>query len=128
MVDEFAPPQVFHVAFELNSERSVVPGIRQTAIDIRAWEDEPAALAEGGNLVHGDDAGHLNGAHRFALSRPGCRTASGVMLNAHHVAFRPAGGTCRGVEVSFVLLPLTPTPPSQCYIRGSRLVDHLSMR
>ena len=62
------PPEVLDVVLELDAERPVVPGICQTAIDIRAGEDESAALAERGDLVHGDDARLLDGAHRFALS------------------------------------------------------------
>ena len=65
LVHESAPPEILDIAFELDAERPVVPGICQTAIDIRAREDESAALAERGDLVHGDDARLLGGAHRF---------------------------------------------------------------
>src|SRR5215213_1321650 len=77
LVDESAPPQLFDIAFELNSKRPVVPGVCQTTINVRARENEPAALAERGNLIHGDDARLLDGTHRFALSRHGSHEEPG---------------------------------------------------
>ena len=67
LVHESTPPEILDIAFELHAERPVVPGICQTAIDIRAWKNEPPALAERGDLVHGDDARLLGGAHRLTL-------------------------------------------------------------
>src|SRR5215212_7404723 len=80
LMHEPAPPQVLDIAFELDSERSIVPGICQTAINVRAGEDESAALAERGNFVHGDDARLLGGAHRFSFSRPGNREEPGNII------------------------------------------------
>src|SRR5215204_4841478 len=82
LVHEPAPPQVLHISLELDSERPVVPCIRQTAVNVRAWKHEPATLAERGHLLHGDDARLLGSAHRIGLSRCGGRAAPGNMLNA----------------------------------------------
>src|SRR5687767_7975016 len=91
---ESAPPEVLDIAFELDAERPVVPGICQSAVDIRARENEPPALAERGDLVHGDDAGLLGGAHHFALS--GSRSGA-APLSSYHERGEPAGGRCQGV-------------------------------
>jgi hypothetical protein len=100
LVHESAPPQVLDIAFELDAERPVIPGIRQTAINIRAWEDEPPALTERGDLIHGDDARLLDGAHLFAFSGSGSRTAPGDMLSSRSETAMPGERRPQGVRVS----------------------------
>lgn len=50
-MNEGVPPVFFHAVFEFHSERTVVPCVSQTAVDLGSWEDKTPALAERHNLV-----------------------------------------------------------------------------
>ena len=52
-LDEGPPPELLDVVLELDAERAVVPGVGQSAVDIRAGKDESAPLAERDDLFHG---------------------------------------------------------------------------
>jgi hypothetical protein len=100
LVHKSAPPQVLDIAFELDAERPVIPGIRQTAVNIRPWKDEPPALAERGDFIHGDDARLLDGAHLFAFSGSGSRAAPGDMFSSRSETAMPSERRSQGVRVS----------------------------
>ena len=51
-VDEGPPPELLDVVLQLNAERSVIPGVGQTAVDIGAGKNESASLGERDDLVH----------------------------------------------------------------------------
>ena len=46
------PPRLPHVAFQLDTERPVVPEAVQPAVDFRRLKDKPAPLGESHDLVH----------------------------------------------------------------------------
>lgn len=52
------PPVLLYTIFKLYSQRSVIPRISQTSIDLRSWEDKSPALAERDDLVEGG-GGHV---------------------------------------------------------------------
>jgi len=52
LLHEFLPPRLFHVVFELDAKRAVVPGVRQAAVDFGAREDKAAVLAERDDLIN----------------------------------------------------------------------------
>ena len=52
LLHKLSPPCLLYVVLQLNAEISVIPGIRQTAIDLRTGINESARIAERNNLVH----------------------------------------------------------------------------
>ena len=53
LLHELLPPGALDVVLELNAERTVVPGVGKTAVDLTACIDIAAALTEGYDFVHG---------------------------------------------------------------------------
>ena len=53
LLDEFLPPGLLNVVFQLHAQRTVVPGVGQSAVDLAAGEDETPTLAQGHNFFHG---------------------------------------------------------------------------
>src|SRR4029079_2219582 len=49
-------PKLFDVVLQLDSEWAVIPCVGETTVDFGTWKDEPPALAERGDLVHGGSA------------------------------------------------------------------------
>ena len=49
---ELLAPRRLDVVFELNAERTVVPGVRKAAVDLRAGVHEATALAQGDDFFH----------------------------------------------------------------------------
>jgi hypothetical protein len=56
-VDEGLPPEALDVVLEFHAERTEVPGVGQSAIDIGAGIDEATTLGERDDFVHGGGAG-----------------------------------------------------------------------
>ena len=54
-----APPRVLHVALEQHTERPVVPGGPEAAVDLARWEDEAATLRQVDDAVHQVGLGHM---------------------------------------------------------------------
>ena len=52
LLDELLPPGLFDVVFQLHTQRAVVPGVGQAAVDLAAAEDKAAAFAQGDDLLH----------------------------------------------------------------------------
>jgi len=52
-LDKFLPPGRLDVVFQQDTQRAVVPGIGQTAIDLRTWEDKATILSQGNDFLHG---------------------------------------------------------------------------
>ena len=52
-LNEFLPPCALDVVFQLHAQRAVIPGVGETAVDIRAGIDEAAALTERDDFLHG---------------------------------------------------------------------------
>ena len=52
LLNEFLPPSALDVVLELNAEGAVVPGVGETAVDLRAGEDEAAVFAKRDDFVH----------------------------------------------------------------------------
>ena len=50
---EFLPPRALNVVFQFHAERAVVPGVRQSAVDIRPGIYKAPAFAQGDDFVHG---------------------------------------------------------------------------
>ena len=46
------PPGAFHIVFQLNAERTIVPGVRKSAVDFASGENKASAFAESYNFVH----------------------------------------------------------------------------
>ena len=53
LLDELLPPCLLDVVLQLHTQRAVVPGVGQAAIDLTAGKDKAAVLAQIGNLFHG---------------------------------------------------------------------------
>ena len=53
LLDEFLPPGLFHVVFELHAQGAVVPGVGKSAVDLASGVYESSALTEGDDLIHG---------------------------------------------------------------------------
>ena len=53
LLDKFLPPGFFHVVFEFHTQRAVVPGVGQTAVDLAAGIDKAPVLAEIDDHFHG---------------------------------------------------------------------------
>ena len=53
LLDELFPPGLLHIVLQLHAQRTVVPGVGQTAVDLGAGKDEAAVFAQGNDLVHG---------------------------------------------------------------------------
>ena len=53
LLNEFLPPSLLDVVFQLHTQRAVVPGVGQAAVDFAARENEAAAFAQGNDLIHG---------------------------------------------------------------------------
>ena len=53
LLDELLPPGFLHVILELHSQRTVIPGVGETAVDLAAGEDIAPALAQVDDHVHG---------------------------------------------------------------------------
>ena len=51
-LDEFFPPGFFNVVFQLDAERTVVPGVGETAVNFGAGVYEAASFAERDDLIH----------------------------------------------------------------------------
>ena len=49
---EFFPPRLFDVVFELYAQRTVVPRVREPAVNFTAREDKPAVFTKGNELFH----------------------------------------------------------------------------
>ena len=79
LMHEPAPPQVLDIAFELDSERPVVPGICQTAINVRTGKTNPRRLqsAVTFSMVTTRD---FSTVLIDLLSRPGSRAVPGTMF------------------------------------------------
>src|SRR6266404_8259020 len=59
-----APPRFLDIPFELRAQGAVIPKPIQTAVDFGGLKNEPAALAQGDNLLHqlaGFWLGHKSG-------------------------------------------------------------------
>ena len=52
LLHELLPPSALYVVLELNAERTVVPGVSKTAVDLRAGEDEASVLTESNDFFH----------------------------------------------------------------------------
>ncbi len=52
LLDVFAPPDFFEVAFELGAEWAVVPASVQASVEFGRLEDEPFAFAERDDFFH----------------------------------------------------------------------------
>jgi hypothetical protein len=61
LADHRLPPGVDHVALEQDAVVPVVVRVGDSAVDLRGGEDQPAALAQRDDLVHGHDVGHGGG-------------------------------------------------------------------
>ncbi|MPM19201.1 hypothetical protein SDC9_65619 [bioreactor metagenome] len=49
---ELAPPCALDVVFEFHAQRAVIPGVRETAVDLAAGVNKTAPLAQGDDLIH----------------------------------------------------------------------------
>ena len=52
-LDEFLPPSLFHVVFELHPQGAVVPRVGEAAVDLAAGEDKAPGLAQVYDGLHG---------------------------------------------------------------------------
>ena len=52
LLHKLLPPRALDVVLKFHAQRAVIPGVRQTAVDFGAGEDEAAALAQRDKLVH----------------------------------------------------------------------------
>src|SRR5438045_2759629 len=55
-MNERAPPELLYVVLELDSEWSVIPGIGESAVKIRAGVNKSAPLAKRNDFFHGSNA------------------------------------------------------------------------
>ena len=53
LLDKLLPPGFFHIVFEFHTQRAVVPGVGQTAVDLAAGIDKAPVLAEVDDHFHG---------------------------------------------------------------------------
>ena len=53
LLDELLPPGLLHVVLQLHTQRAVVPGVGQTAVNLGAGEHEAAALTQSYDFFHG---------------------------------------------------------------------------
>ena len=53
LLNELLPPGLLDVVLQLHTQRAVVPGVGQAAVDLAAGEDKAAALTQGNDLFHG---------------------------------------------------------------------------
>ena len=53
LLDELLPPSLLDVVLQLHTQRAVVPGVGQAAVNFAAREDEATAFAQGNDLIHG---------------------------------------------------------------------------
>ena len=51
-LNEFFPPSALDIVFEFYAERTVVPGVGETAVDFAARKDETSAFAQSYELIH----------------------------------------------------------------------------
>src|SRR6185436_2560730 len=61
LLDHRLPPLRRDVVLEQHAVVAVVVGVGDPAVDLRCGEDQPPALAEGDDLVHGRDVVHCGG-------------------------------------------------------------------
>jgi hypothetical protein len=59
LLDGRTPPGLFDVVLKLHAQRPVVPEAADAAVDLAALKNEPPALAQGDENVHGWRVGHL---------------------------------------------------------------------
>ncbi len=59
LLDDGAPPGLLDVVLELHAQGPVVPEAADAAVDLAALKDEPPALAQGDEGVHGGCVGHF---------------------------------------------------------------------
>ena len=52
LLNEFLPPGILYIIFQLNAEGTVIPGICQTAVDLTAGVNKASALTESDDLFH----------------------------------------------------------------------------
>ena len=53
LLDKLLPPCLLHIVFQFHTQRTVVPGVGQAAIDLRAGEDKSPSLAQSDDFFHG---------------------------------------------------------------------------
>ena len=53
LLDELLPPGLLYVVFQFHTQRAVVPGVGQAAIDLRSGEDKSTSLTQSDDLFHG---------------------------------------------------------------------------
>ena len=70
LLNKFFPPGLFHVVLQLNAQRTVIPGVGKTAINLAARENKAPALAQGHKFLHG----FLGVLHVFLLFQIWLRT------------------------------------------------------
>ena len=52
LLDELLPPGLLHVVLQLHTQRAVVPGVGQAAVDLAAGKDKAAVFAQCDDFVH----------------------------------------------------------------------------
>ena len=53
LLDKLLPPGLLHIVFQLHTQRAVVPGVGQAAVDLRAGEDKSPSLTQRDDFFHG---------------------------------------------------------------------------
>ena len=52
LLNELFPPSLFYIVFEFDAERTVVPGVCESAVNFASGEDETSVLAQRDEFVH----------------------------------------------------------------------------
>ena len=69
LLHELLPPGTLHIVLELHTQRAIVPGVGQTAVDLGTGENEAPVFAEVDNFFHGlFGVFHVFTSHLFSVS------------------------------------------------------------